>query len=167
MAVVDYANAVRSPVLCASLCFRAIEAIKSAFGPGNEAEQWACMHATLGTSRTSIDDDVKAYADPIRHGDWSNFRATNIRQRDCRGVRPPDPRAVAALATGPDDLRARLPRVYPVLSRIRPADLPSVLRDDWPWVIAQIPSVRPAFADGRRPGRSSTPASSQCGRLCG
>jgi hypothetical protein len=81
MAVVDYANAVRSSILCAPLCFRAIEAIKSAFGPGSDAEQWARMHAALGTSRTSIEDDVKAFADPIRHGVWSNFRPTNALQR--------------------------------------------------------------------------------------
>jgi hypothetical protein len=54
-------------------------------------------------------------------------------------------RAVAALATGPDDLRARLPRVYPVLSRIRPADLPGVLRDDWRWVIEQMTQRPPRF----------------------
>jgi hypothetical protein len=54
-------------------------------------------------------------------------------------------RAVAALAVGPDDLRARLPRVYPLLRRIRPADLPGVLRDDWRWALAQLTQRPPRF----------------------
>ena len=57
-------------------------------------------------------------------------------------------RAVAALAVGPDDLRARLPRVAPLLRRIRPADLPGVLRDDWRWVLAQL-TQRPPRLRGR------------------
>jgi hypothetical protein len=57
-------------------------------------------------------------------------------------------RAVAALAVGPDDLRARLPRVAPLLRRIRPADLPGVLREDWRWVFAQL-TQRPPRVRGR------------------
>jgi hypothetical protein len=54
-------------------------------------------------------------------------------------------RTVHALAVGPDDLRGRLPRVYPLLSRIRTADLPAVLRDDFLWVIAQLTKRPPRY----------------------
>jgi hypothetical protein len=81
MALADYANALRDSFDCASLCFRAIEAIKSAFGPGSDADQWTRMHAALGTTRAAIDTEVKAFADAVRHGDWANFRATTAVQR--------------------------------------------------------------------------------------
>lgn len=81
MALADYANALRDSFVCASLCFRAIEAVKSAFGPGSDADQWARMHAALGTSRVAIDTAVKAFADPVRHGDWANFPVTTTLQR--------------------------------------------------------------------------------------
>ena len=81
MALADYVNALRDSYRCASLCFRAIEAIKSGFGPGKDGEQWNRMHAALGTSRNTIDTDVKAFADAVRHGDWANLIPTNAQQR--------------------------------------------------------------------------------------
>jgi hypothetical protein len=62
-------------------------------------------------------------------------------------------RAVAALAVGPDDLRARLPRVAPLLRRIRPADLPGVLREDWRWVFAQLTQRPPRVPSQTTLGR--------------
>lgn len=81
MALADYANALRDSVRCASLCFRSIEAVKSSFGLGTDANQWTRMHAVLGTTRAAIDTEVKAFADPIRHGDWTNLPVTNAQQR--------------------------------------------------------------------------------------
>ncbi len=81
MAVADYGNALRDSYRCASLCFRAIEAIKSGFGPGSDNEQWSRMHAALGTLREPIDTTVKKFADAIRHGDWANTVLTDSAQR--------------------------------------------------------------------------------------
>lgn len=81
MAIADYSTALRDSFRCASLCFRAIEAIKSAFDGDSDAKKWANMHISLGTTRGNIDTDVKAFADPIRHGDWANIPSTSSEQR--------------------------------------------------------------------------------------
>jgi hypothetical protein len=59
-------------------------------------------------------------------------------------------RAVSALATGPEDLRGRLWRVYPVLSNIRAADLPEPLRGDFEWVMEQLTAHPPRIFSADR-----------------
>ncbi len=54
-------------------------------------------------------------------------------------------RAVVALATGPEDIRGRLPSVYPILSGIRSADLPKALRGDFEWVMGKLTAREPRF----------------------
>jgi hypothetical protein len=81
MALVDYARALADETECAAYCYRAIEAIKSAFGPGHDKELWSQMHSSLGTSRDEIETAVKAFADPVRHGNWSSFPPTDRQQR--------------------------------------------------------------------------------------
>jgi hypothetical protein len=81
MALADYGHAFRDSLACAAYCYRAIEAIKSAFGPGEDSQLWPKMHDALGTKRQDIDSAVKAFADPIRHGNWSGLQPTNSAQR--------------------------------------------------------------------------------------
>src|SRR5262249_27372249 len=68
MALVDYTRAFRDSLGCGAYCYRTIEAIKSAFGPGEDSQLWLSMHASLGTRREEIEDVVKVFADPVRHG---------------------------------------------------------------------------------------------------
>jgi hypothetical protein len=81
MALRDYCNAISEPVDCAVSCFRAIEAIKGAFGPGNDAQCWMRMHTELGTTRETIDSKIKVFADPVRHGNWAEYPATTGLER--------------------------------------------------------------------------------------
>jgi len=81
MALVDYARAFRDTLGCGAYCYRAIEAIRSAFGPGEDSQLWPKMHASLGTRREEIETVVKVFADPVRHGDWSRLPTTNSTQR--------------------------------------------------------------------------------------
>jgi hypothetical protein len=76
MAVRDYCNAISEPMDCAVNCFRAIEAIKGAFGPGSDSQCWTRMHAELGTTRETIDSKIKVFSDPVRHGNWAEYPAT-------------------------------------------------------------------------------------------
>jgi hypothetical protein len=73
----DYCRAISHSLDCAHYCYRAIEAIKSAFGG-----DWDQMHVTLGTTRTAIDATIKDYADALRHGNWSNVKPTLPGQRN-------------------------------------------------------------------------------------
>ncbi len=81
MALRDYTAAMANPIDCAHLCYRAIEAVKSSFGPGSDGECWRRMHAILGTTRDDIDSVIKPYADPIRHGNWAGFPKNTATQR--------------------------------------------------------------------------------------
>lgn len=81
MALRDYASAMIDAFTCSSYCFRAIEAVKSAFGPGTDAECWSRMHDALGTNREDIDTFVKDFADPVRHGNWAGLPQTSSQQR--------------------------------------------------------------------------------------
>ena len=81
MALADYARAFRDSLACAAYCYRAIEAIKSAFGPGDDSRLWPKMHDALGTDRENIDRAVKPFADPVRHGNWSELPPTHSAQR--------------------------------------------------------------------------------------
>src|SRR5262249_28071952 len=79
LALRDYARAIGQTIDCANYCYRAIEAIKSAFGP--DAQGWLEMHGALGTNRDEI-DAVKGYADAVRHGNWSAAKPTTSADRN-------------------------------------------------------------------------------------
>ena len=71
LAIRDYLQAVTNVRDGASYCYRCIEAIKSAFPGKTERDQWDAMHLALGTDRNAIDNVVKRYATPMRHGNWA------------------------------------------------------------------------------------------------
>ena len=51
----------------------ALEAIKSSFvtqSSNSDSQAWKTMHQELGTDRAMIEDSLKPYADPLRHGSW-------------------------------------------------------------------------------------------------
>jgi len=81
VALRDYVRAINDAADCAPYCYRAIEAIKSAFAFRTNTEGWEEMHRSLGTSREEITTHVKEFADPARHGNWIRARATNGEQR--------------------------------------------------------------------------------------
>ncbi|MCE9603313.1 MAG: hypothetical protein K8U03_00245 [Planctomycetia bacterium] len=82
LALRDYCRAVVEVHDCATYCFRAIEGIKSAFGQQTDKENWLAMHAALGTDKATIEQIVKGFADPIRHGNWLNAAHTNSAERN-------------------------------------------------------------------------------------
>lgn len=71
LALRDFLRAVVDTWDCASYCYRAIESIKGAF------DGWEPMHFALHTERKSIEEHIKAYADPIRHGNWAAAKQTD------------------------------------------------------------------------------------------
>jgi hypothetical protein len=77
LAIRDYLRAITDTTDCAHYCYRAIEGIKAAFAfeTGNDA--WAPMHAALGTDQSSIEQKIKTYADPLRHGNWAEAKPTD------------------------------------------------------------------------------------------
>ncbi|PJA31280.1 MAG: hypothetical protein CO187_10245 [Zetaproteobacteria bacterium CG_4_9_14_3_um_filter_53_7] len=77
LALRDFLHAITDVTDCATYCYRAIESIKAAFVYKTGKERWDDMHAALGTDRTSIEDIVKVYADPIRHGNWAEAKPTD------------------------------------------------------------------------------------------
>ena len=81
LALRDYVRAMRDTLDCAHYCYRAIEAIKSAFDTSAGASGWTAMHTTIGTTREEIGRVVKDFADPVRHGNWANFPAVTAAQR--------------------------------------------------------------------------------------
>lgn len=81
LAIRDYGRALVDVSDCALYCYRAIEAIQSAFVPEGEQAGWKEMHAALNTNRETIQKTVKHFADPIRHGNWSQAKDTNSAQR--------------------------------------------------------------------------------------
>ena len=76
LALQDYLRAINDVRDRPTYCYRAIEAIKSAFQGNAELEQWNAMHLALGTDRNTIENTVKQYADPIRHGNWIDAKET-------------------------------------------------------------------------------------------
>ena len=81
LALQDYLRAFTVTRDCATYCYRAIEGIKSSFVFKNGKDRWDEMHNALGTDRQSIDETIKIYADPIRHGNWSNVKYTDSATR--------------------------------------------------------------------------------------
>ncbi len=81
LAVRDYLRAIRDETDCATYCYRAIEGIKSAFVYESGQNRWNEMHNALGTDRRTIEDAVKKFADPVRHGNWIVAPPTTGAQR--------------------------------------------------------------------------------------
>ena len=81
LALRDYLRAIVDVTDCAAYCYRAIESIRSSFGPETKDGGWQAMHETLGTNKEMIDCTVKDYADPIRHGNWTNAKVTTLQIR--------------------------------------------------------------------------------------
>jgi hypothetical protein len=81
LALRDYVRAIADAEDCASYCYRAIEGIKSAFVFRTGDDSWDGMHAALGTERSSIENHIKTYADPVRHGNWAAAKTTTVEVR--------------------------------------------------------------------------------------
>lgn len=81
LALRDFLRAITETLDCASYCYRSIESIKSSFVAKTGTDRWDDMHAALGTDRNSITTIVKDYADPVRHGNWVNAKATTSADR--------------------------------------------------------------------------------------
>lgn len=81
MAIRDYMQALTDAHDCAFYCYRAIEAIQNSFAAPPGSNGWDRMHAALGTTRGQIDDIVKVYADPNRHGNWAESKPTTGAER--------------------------------------------------------------------------------------
>jgi hypothetical protein len=77
LALRDFLRAINEVQDCATYCYRAIEGIKSAFVAMTGNDRWEDMHAALGTDRASIEETVKQYADPVRHGNWIDLKPTD------------------------------------------------------------------------------------------
>ncbi|KAB2942536.1 MAG: hypothetical protein K8F92_02475 [Hyphomicrobium sp.] len=75
LALRDYSRALAEAEDCASYCYRAVEAIKSAFG------SWEEMHTALHTDRKAIDERITTYAAPVRHGNWASTKPAEGRVR--------------------------------------------------------------------------------------
>jgi hypothetical protein len=72
----DYTDAMTSTEDCPFLCYRSIEGICQSFDG-----KWNTMHAALGSNKDNILTYVKAFADPIRHSNWSEFKPTTSEDR--------------------------------------------------------------------------------------
>ncbi|MGE8051787.1 hypothetical protein ACQKPT_26295 [Pseudomonas monteilii] len=77
LALRDYSRAINDASDCPTYCYRAIESIMSHFAfEANIENGWRLMHAALGTEKSQIEDLIKSYADPIRHGNWITAHET-------------------------------------------------------------------------------------------
>jgi hypothetical protein len=81
LALRDYVRAVVDTTDCATYCYRAVEALRSAFAFQGAQDGWAEMHRVLRTDRDQITVVIKDFADPVRHGNWAAARVTNGAQR--------------------------------------------------------------------------------------
>jgi hypothetical protein len=81
LALRDYLRAITDSTDCATYCFRAIESLKSAFVFKTGKDCWQPIHEALGTDRAMIDNTIKTFADPIRHGNWINAKLTDASTR--------------------------------------------------------------------------------------
>ena len=77
MAIRDYLQAMNDVADCAMYCYRAIESLKNAFVLKSGQDRWDEMHTALGTDRESLTETIKQYADPVRHGNWTNTIPTD------------------------------------------------------------------------------------------
>ena len=81
LALRDYLRAINDTTDCATYCFRVVESLKSAFAFKTGKDSWQPLHEALGTDRASIDNTIKVYADPVRHGNWINAKSTDVLTR--------------------------------------------------------------------------------------
>ena len=81
LALRDYLRAMTDAKDCAFYCYRAIEAVKSAFEFKTRNDGWNSMHSALGTNKATIENTVKDYADPLRHGNWAKGKLTTTSER--------------------------------------------------------------------------------------
>ena len=80
MALQDYLRAINDMRDRPTYCYRAIEAIKSTFENDTESNQWNAMHLALGTDQATIENRIKQYADPKRHGNWKEEKKITIKE---------------------------------------------------------------------------------------
>ncbi len=80
-ALLDYTAAIADPYYVAFYCYRAIEAIAKSFASEADDKGWNKMHETLGTTRESIEQKLKPWADPLRHGNLAQMKPTTAQQR--------------------------------------------------------------------------------------
>ncbi|MBK8209769.1 MAG: hypothetical protein IPK78_07105 [Rhodospirillales bacterium] len=73
--------ALRDYLRAGTYCYRAIEALKSSFSVRGGGNAWAVMHTALGTDRSSIESKIKAFADPVRHGNWVSAKPSTSLDR--------------------------------------------------------------------------------------
>jgi hypothetical protein len=79
----DFTKAMTSEMECPFLCYRAIETIKSNFlteSTSSESDAWESMHKKIGSKASDI-MKIKPFADPIRHGNYTEFKETDHVQR--------------------------------------------------------------------------------------
>lgn len=81
LAVQDFLRAIDDTTDCATYCFRAVESLKSSFAMRSGGDGWKAMHEALGTDRASITSTIKVFADPVRHGNWTEAPRTDLYQR--------------------------------------------------------------------------------------
>jgi hypothetical protein len=72
-ALLDYTRALIDTMGSPYLCYRALESLSKAIGKGKNDSNWKRLHEALGTTEQEVKDIVKTYADPIRHGNWSEI----------------------------------------------------------------------------------------------
>ena len=77
LALQDYLRAYTAIIDCATYCYRAIEGIKSSFVFKTGNNSWDEMHSALGTDKQTIEETIKIFADPVRHGNWVNAKDTD------------------------------------------------------------------------------------------
>lgn len=81
LALRDYCRAINDAIDCPVICYRVIESIKSSFDFRVGKKDWENMHTAIGTDQPTIEDTVKKFADPIRHGNWIEAPTTNKKER--------------------------------------------------------------------------------------
>lgn len=83
-ALADAREAIKSPRDTGLFCYRAIESLKNCCANRNARSQgkdaWELFRITYNISKQSI-VDVKAFADPIRHGNYVEARAISDQDR--------------------------------------------------------------------------------------
>ncbi|WP_072391959.1 hypothetical protein [Hyphomicrobium sp. CS1GBMeth3] len=77
----DYVRAITNTQDCATYCYRSIESIKSALALKTGVDSWKPLHEAVGTTRETIEQSVKRFADPVRHGNWIELPTTTAAQR--------------------------------------------------------------------------------------
>ena len=78
LALRDFIRAINDPGDCPSYCYRVVESLKSSFEFDHSGQNgWPLLHAAFGTNKAQVDDTIKRFADPVRHGNWVNAIETD------------------------------------------------------------------------------------------